>query len=66
MDERTKEIEKLMRRWLYIGAGALFFFIITIILFYYDRNWIQLVLILAQLTLIYISIKGYVDLKKAK
>lgn len=66
MGERTKEIEKLMKRWTYIGIGALFFLVITIILFYYDRNWIQLVLILAQLTLIYVSIKGYIDLRKEK
>lgn len=66
MGERTKEIEKLMRRWLYIGAGVLFFLVITIILFYYDRSWIQIVLILVQLTLIYIAIKSYVTLKKEK
>lgn len=64
MEERTKEIEKLMKRWTYIGIGALFFLVITIILFYYERNWIQLVLILIQLTIIYVSITNYVDLRR--
>lgn len=65
-NERIKEFDILMKRWVYIGTGGLFLLIITIILYYYWRNWVQLVLILAQLILIYISIKGYIDLKKEK
>lgn len=64
MEEETKELKKLMRRWLYIGTGALYLSVITTILFYYERNWVQLLLISIQLIIIVTAIRYYTMLKK--
>lgn len=66
MEEITNEIDRLMKRWIYIGTAATILLMISIILFYYEKRLLQFVLILAQLTIIYISITGYIFLKKEK
>lgn len=66
MDERTEKFEKLMKGWIYIGIAAIFLLVITIIMYYREKSWIQLVSILAQLAIVIVAIKYYMKLKKEK
>jgi hypothetical protein len=65
-EERTKEIEKLMRRWIYIGTAALFLLIMSIILFYNTMSGEELAIMSIQFIIIVISIIGYVLLKQQR
>lgn len=66
MSEVIKEIDRQMKKFLYVGIAATILLVIDIILFYYERSLWRFVMVLVPLIIVSVSIKHYIILKEEK